>query len=129
MKRWIDDIEEATKENFNFRKVLFTAPHSQLVVMSIEPGEEIGLEVHKENDQFIRIEEGEGVATINGEEIAITEDWAMVIPAGTEHNVINTSPDDDMKLYTIYSPPHHPDGTIHATKQDADKAETEETEI
>ncbi|WP_038002654.1 cupin domain-containing protein [Syntrophorhabdus aromaticivorans] len=122
-KGYVIDIEEATEQNTFFRKVLFTAPNSQLVVMSLNPGEEIGMEVH-DLDQFIRIEEGSGKAVLDGEESAIEDDWAVVIPAGTNHNIINTG-DEPMKLYTIYSPPEHPDGTIHKTKEEAMVAERE----
>ncbi|OPY62455.1 MAG: Cupin domain protein [Syntrophorhabdaceae bacterium PtaU1.Bin034] len=122
-KGYVIDIEKATEENTFFRKVLFTAPNSQLVVMSLKPGEEIGTEVH-ELDQFIRIEEGNGRAVLDGVEHAIEDDWAVVIPAGTTHNIINTG-SEPMKLYTIYSPPEHPEGTIHKTKEEAMAAERE----
>lgn len=125
MTGFVADIEEKTKSNENFREVLFTAPHSQLVVMTLQPGEEIGSEVHNENDQFFRFEEGKGKIVIGGEETEIEDDWAAVVPAGTEHNVINTG-DGPLKLYTIYSPAHHPDGTIHKTKEEAMTAEKEE---
>jgi mannose-6-phosphate isomerase-like protein (cupin superfamily) len=128
MAGFITDIENESEENENFRKVLFTAPHSQLVVMSLKPGEDIGMEVHETEDQFIRVEEGEGKAIMDGEEHILEEDFAVVIPAGTEHNIINTSEDEPMKLYTIYSPAHHPDGTIHKTKKEAMKAEEGEVE-
>lgn len=118
MKGYVVDIEKATKENKNFRKVLYTAKNSQLVVMSLKPGEEIGEEVH-ELDQFIRIEKGKGKAILDDVEHKIKDDYAIVIPAGTKHNIINTSKDDEMKLYTIYSPPEHRDGVIHKTKADA----------
>lgn len=126
MAGYVTDIEKATKENEYFRKVLFTAGHSQLVVMTLKPGEEIGLEVHHDLDQFIRIEEGQGKVVLNGKEQAVEDDWAIVIPAGTEHNVVNTSSSDKLKLYTVYSPPQHPDGTIHKTKAEADAAEAAE---
>jgi mannose-6-phosphate isomerase-like protein (cupin superfamily) len=119
MAGYIADIEKETKENTNFRKVLFTGPQSQLVVMSLKPGEDIGEEVHNDIDQFIRIEEGKGKVVLDGEETAIKDDWATVIPAGTKHNVINTSQEKELKLYTIYSPPEHKDGTIHKTKEEA----------
>ncbi len=122
-KGYVIDIEEATEQNDFFRKVLFTAPNSQLVVMSLKPGEDIGMEVHN-LDQFIRIEEGSGKAVLDGVEHAIKDDWAVVIPAGTNHNIINTG-DKPMKLYTVYSPPEHPDGTIHKTKEEAIAAERE----
>jgi mannose-6-phosphate isomerase-like protein (cupin superfamily) len=118
MKGYVIDIEKATKENKNFRKVLYTAKNSQLVVMSLRPGEEIGEEVH-ELDQFIRIEKGKGRAVLDEVEHKIKDDYAIVIPAGTKHNIINTSKDEEMKLYTIYSPPQHRDGVIHKTKADA----------
>ncbi|RLC32083.1 cupin domain-containing protein [Candidatus Woesebacteria bacterium] len=119
MTGYIADIEKETKENTNFRKVLFTGPQSQLVVMSLKPGEDIGEEVHNNIDQFIRVEEGEGKAVLNGEETVIKDDWAVVVPAGAKHNVINTSQEKDLKLYTIYSPAEHKDGTIHKTKEEA----------
>ena len=118
MKGYVVDIEKATKENKNFRKVLYTAKNSQLVVMSLKPGEEIGEEVH-ELDQFIRIEKGKGKAVLDAVEHKIKDDYAIVIPAGTRHNIINTSKDEEMNLYTIYSPPEHRDGVIHKTKADA----------
>lgn len=112
-------LEQATLANNNFRKVLYTAPHSQLVLMCLQPMEEIGLETHAEHDQFIRVEAGEGKAIIGGEEFMLADGTAIVIPAGSAHNVINTSATDLMKLYTVYTPPEHKDGTIHATKADA----------
>lgn len=123
MQGYIDNIEEITEENSNFRKVLYTAKNSQLVVMSLRPGEEIGEEVH-DLDQFIRIEKGRGVAVIDGAEKEIREDYAVVIPAGAKHNIINNG-GKEMKLYTIYSPPEHKDGTIHGTKEEA-LADTED---
>ena len=125
MSGYLIDIEQKTLENENFREVLFTASHSQLVVMSLRPGEEIGLETHDEIDQFIRIEAGTGKALLNGEEKALADGSAVVIPAGTEHNVINTSQSEALKLYTIYSPPEHPDRTVHKTKAEADEYEKE----
>jgi len=118
MKGYVVDIEKATKENKNFRKVLYTAKNSQLVVMSLRPGEDIGEEVH-ELDQFIRIEKGKGKAVLDAVEHKIKDDFAIVIPAGARHNIINTSKDEEMKLYTVYSPPEHRDGVIHKTKADA----------
>lgn len=117
------DIEAITLSNTNFRKVLFTAPHSQLVLMSLLPGEEIGTETHTEVDQFFRFEAGEGKAVLNGEEIPFKVNDVVIVPAGTEHNIINTSETQMLKLYTIYSPANHPDGTIHATKAEAEAAE------
>jgi len=122
MVGYVTNLEEATQKNTNFRTVLYTAQHSQLVVMSLKPGEEIGLEVHPNVDQFIRIESGTGKVLMNGEESAISDGFAFVIPAGTNHNVINTG-DTEMKLYTIYTPPNHKDGTVHITKADAEAAE------
>lgn len=113
MAGYVIDIEEKTESNENFREVIFTAPHSQLVVMNLLPGEDIGMEIHDNVDQFIRIEEGEGKAILDGEEHIITDGSAIVIPAGTEHNIINTSSNEKLKLYTIYSPAEHRDKTIH----------------
>ena len=117
------EIEELTLKNSYFRQVLFTAPHSQLVLMSLKPKEEIGMEVHPENDQFFRFESGEGKVIIAGEEFSVADGDAVIVPAGTEHNIINTSGDKELKLYTIYSPAHHPDGTVHKTKEEALEAE------
>lgn len=125
MKGYVGNIEDATKENDNFRKVLYTAKFSQLVVMSLKPGEEIGEEVHT-LDQFIRIESGKGKAVLDGVESEIKDDFAIVVPAGMKHNFINTSADEPMKLYTIYSPPEHRDGVVHATKEDAMNDKTDE---
>ncbi len=122
MNGFIDDIEKLTKENHFFRKVLFTGKHIQLVVMSLKPGEEIGLEVHDNVDQFFRVDEGGGEVTIDGKKSQIKDGFAVVVPAGSEHNIVNTG-DTDLKLYTIYSPPNHPDGTIHKTYQEAMEAE------
>jgi len=120
MPGFIENIEKKTLRNENFREVLFTAPHSQLVVMTLKAGEEIGNEVHEENDQFIRFESGEGKVVLdNKEEHAVSDGYAMVVPAGTWHNVINVSPEKPLKLYTVYSPPHHKPGTIHKTKAEA----------
>ena len=116
---YLQNIEEITLKNEYFRQVLYTGQHAQLVIMSLKPSEEIGAEVHEIVDQFIRVEAGEGKLLINGEEHPIQDGDAFVVPAGTEHNVVNTSPEKPLKLYTIYSPPHHKDGVIHATKQEA----------
>lgn len=123
MPVFVDNIEELTLGNTNFRQVLSTNQHSQLVIMSLRPGEEIGMEVHNDVDQFFRIDAGVGKVIANGQEYNITDGYAIVIPAGTEHNVINTSETEDLKLYTVYSPANHPDGTIHATKAEADEYE------
>jgi len=123
MKAYFGNIEKETLENNNFRKVLFTGPQSQLVVMSLKPGEEIGKEIHDNHDQFIRIEEGKAEVIVDGETRVLNDDEVVVIPAGAEHNVINASEAKDLKLYTIYSPAEHPEGTVHQTKAEADQAE------
>lgn len=122
---YTDNIEDRTLENSNFRKVLFTGKYMQLVVMSLKPREDIGEEVHDTVDQFFRIEEGEAKVVMNGEETILTDDMVAIVPAGTLHNVINTSDTNDLKLYTIYAPANHPEGTIHATKEEAMAAEEE----
>jgi mannose-6-phosphate isomerase-like protein (cupin superfamily) len=116
MKGYITNIEKETLENTDYRRVLYTASNSQLVLMSIEPGDEIGEETH-ELDQFIRLEQGRATVTLDGVIHEVAEDWAVVIPAGTLHNVVNTG-DVPVKLYSIYSPPEHKDGTVHQTKED-----------
>ncbi len=118
MKGFIGNIGQISVENTNFRTVLYTSRHMQLVVMSLLPLEDIGEETHA-LDQFVRIEEGTGKVVLDGVEYAILDDFAVVVPAGTKHNFINTSPDKHMKLYTVYSPPDHIDGTIHVSKADA----------
>jgi len=119
---YVNNLEKDTVENDNFRKVLNTTEKSQLVVMSLLPGEDIGEEVH-DVDQFIRVEEGKGKAVLNKtEETEIEDDWAVVVPAGTTHNIINTG-DKAMKLYTVYTPPEHAPNTIHKTKAEAEEAE------
>lgn len=118
MKGFVIDIEDATKENGNFRKVLYTAKYSQLVLMSLKPGEEIGAEVHETHDQFFRFEKGEGKVLIDGNEYKIKKDFAVIVPAGANHNVVNTG-DEDLKLYTIYSPAEHLDGITRLTKAEA----------
>ncbi|MEA1929303.1 MAG: cupin domain-containing protein [Patescibacteria group bacterium] len=123
MKGFSQNIEKLTKGNDNFRKVLYTSKHSQLVLMSLKPGEDIGAEVHEGNDQFFRIDEGEGKCVIDGNEYELTDGTAIVVPAGAEHNVMNTSQAEDLKLYTIYSPAHHKDGIIRATKEGAEANE------
>ena len=117
-------IEEQTLKNGNFRQVLFTGKYCQLVVMCLQPGEEIGNEVHPNVDQFFRIEQGEAKFVLNGkEEHIVRKDEAAIIPAGTFHNVINNSKKEALKLYTLYSPPNHPDGTVHKTREEAEAAE------
>ena len=117
------NIEEKTLAGNNFREVLYTTQRSQLVIMTLQAGEEIGTEHHEGHDQFIRVEAGEGVAILDGERHALEDGTALVIPAGTEHNVINTSSTDKLKLYTLYTPPEHPDGIVHKTKAEADEYE------
>jgi mannose-6-phosphate isomerase-like protein (cupin superfamily) len=119
---YVKNIEKETLENDFFRKEIFTGEHLQITVMSINPGEDIGIETHPTTDQFLRIEQGSGKAIIGGQEYEVSDDFAVTIPAGMEHNVINTG-DVAMKLYSIYTPVEHPVGTIHETKADADAAE------
>lgn len=119
MTGYVGKIEELTLANSYFRQVIFTAPHSQLVLMSLKPLEEIGVEMHESVDQFFRIEKGQGKVIMNGEESVVSDGFAIVIPAGTQHNVVNTSQTEALQLYTIYSPPNHPDGKIHKTKAEA----------
>ena len=118
MKGYCVNIERQTKENENFRQVLYTARHSQLVLMSVAVGAEIGMEVH-EVDQFFRFENGNGVVIIDGNEYKVGDGDAVIVPAGANHNIINTSPNESLKLYALYMPPHHKDGTIHPTKEAA----------
>ena len=118
MQGYIANIEKITKENNNFRQVLYTGRYSQLVIMSLKPREEIGEEVHG-LDQFLRVEEGKGKAIVGDKTYDIEDGTAIVVPAGTKHNVINTSADKPLKLYTIYSPPNHRDRVVHKTKQEA----------
>ncbi len=125
MKGFYSKIEKETLENNNFRKVLYTAKNSQLVLMSLKPGEDIGLEVHKENDQFFRFEQGDGQVVIDGNEYAVKDGDAIIVPAGAEHNVINLSLTENLKLYTIYSPAHHKDGIVRATKEEAEANDEE----
>ncbi len=116
-------IEELTLKNGNFRQVLYTGKFTQLVLMSLKPSEEIGMEVHETVDQFFRFEKGEGKVVIDNEEYRVKDGDVVIVPAGSQHNIINLSESNDLKLYTLYSPPNHPDGTIHKTKEDAEKAE------
>ncbi len=124
MTGFVGSIEKLTEKNTYFRQVLFTGKYTQLVVMCLQPGEEIGNEVHPNVDQFFRIETGEAKFVFNGKEEHLVHDGgAVIVPAGTYHNVINTSAKEPLQLYTIYSPPNHPDGTIHKTKAEAEAAE------
>ena len=117
---YVTDIERKTRENENFREVLFTGSKSQLVVMSLRPGEDIGMETHPDIDQFVRVEAGTGKAILDGVEHDLRDGSAVVIPAGTEHDVVNGSTSEPLKLYTIYTPPEHPDGTVHTDKAAAE---------
>jgi mannose-6-phosphate isomerase-like protein (cupin superfamily) len=123
MNGYITNIERDTLANEHFRRVLFTGANMQLVLMTLQPGEEIGLETHDGHDQFIRIEAGTGVARLNGAETRLEDGSIVVIPAGVEHNIVNISKDRALRLYTLYSPPEHADGTVHHTKEDATLAE------
>lgn len=125
MKGFKGNIEKATLENTDFRRVLYTSKHSQLVLMSLQPGEEIGMEVHTENDQFFRFESGHGKCIIDGNEYELKDGDAVVIPVGAQHNIINVSQTEPLKLYTIYSPAHHKDGIVRKTKNDAADKEAE----
>lgn len=118
MAGYVTNIEQATLENEDYRRVLFTGPNMQLVLMTLRPGEEIGLETHDEHDQFIRVEAGTGKVRLAGDEHALSDGVSVVIPAGTRHNVINTSSTEPLRLYTLYGPPEHAQGTVHRTKAD-----------
>lgn len=122
MKGFVADIEALTEENTDFRRVLYTGQHLQLVLMTLKPGEEIGEEVHEDRDQFFRIEDGEGEVWIDGVKTKIADDDGIIVPAGASHNVVNTGT-EPLKLYTLYGPPEHKDGTVHVTKADADAHE------
>ncbi len=127
MTAYVGPIEEQTLANNFFRQVLFTGKHTQLVVMCLQPGEEIGNEVHANVDQFFRVEEGEATFVFSGkEQHRVRNGDAVIVPAGTFHKVVNVSKDKRLRLYTLYSPPNHPDKTVHKTKADAEKAEMEE---
>jgi len=125
MKGFWTDIAHDTLSNAGYRRVLYTGKYSQLVLMALEPGEEIGQEVHPDNDQFFRFEAGHGKVVIDGNGYDVQDGSAVVVPAGAEHNVMNTSDGEPLKLYTIYSPPHHKDGLVRPTKQEADTAPAE----
>jgi mannose-6-phosphate isomerase-like protein (cupin superfamily) len=119
MKGYVDDIEKATKRNDDFRRVLYTGKNLQLVLMTLQPGEEIGEETHEDRDQFFRVEDGEGEVLIDGTRHRIEDDFAAIVPAGARHNVINTGA-EPLKLYTLYGPPEHRDGVVHRTKAQAE---------
>ena len=125
MKGFYTNIEKATLENGNYRKVLYLSKHCQIVLMTLRPKEEIGMEVHPDNDQFFRFESGVGKCIIDGNEYALGDGVAIIIPAGAKHNIINTSETEELKMYTIYSPAHHKDGIVRATKQEAEANEAE----
>jgi mannose-6-phosphate isomerase-like protein (cupin superfamily) len=124
-KGYKENIETLTIENNNFRKVLYTGEHLQLVLMTLKPGEEIGLETHTENDQFFRFESGQGKVLINETEYMVGDGDTVIVPSGAEHNVINISLTEDLKMYTIYAPAHHKDGIVRVTKQEAETNEAE----
>lgn len=119
MKGFIGDIEHRTEANRDFRHVIYTGPHLQLVLMALRPGEEIGEEIHHDTDQFFRVEDGNGEVSIDGRTAKIESDTAILVPAGARHNIKNTG-EDPLKLYTLYAPPQHADGTVQATKADAE---------
>jgi len=125
MKGFFANIEKETLENTNFRKVLYSGKYSQLVLMSLKPNEEIGSEVHAENDQFFRFEQGEGKCVIDGNEYLVKDGSAIIVPAGAEHNIVNISSSEDLRLYTIYSPAHHKDQIIRETKEEAEANDAE----
>ncbi len=125
MKGFSVNIEKETLENTDFRKVLYTGKNSQLVLMSLRPKEEIGMEIHEENDQFFRFEKGQGKCIIDGNEYNLEDGVAIVVPAGAQHNIINISETEELKLYTIYSPAHHKDGIVRSTKEEAEANEAE----
>jgi len=125
MKGFFTNIEKDTIENTNFRKVLYSSRYSQLVLMSLKPGEDIGLETHTDNDQFFRFESGEGKCIIDDNEYMLSDGVAIVVPAGSKHNITNTSTTSDLKMYTIYSPAHHKDAIVRATKQEAEANEAD----
>lgn len=125
MKGFYSNIEKDTLENQNFRQVLFTGEHSQLVLMTLQAGEEIGAEIHDNIDQFLRFEKGEGKVVIDDEEYKVKDGDAVIVPAGAKHNVINTSSQEALHLYTIYAPPEHPAGTVHKNKAEADAYEAD----
>lgn len=118
MRGFATNIEEDTLSNEDYRRVIFTGHHTQLVLMTIAPGEEIGRETHEGHDQFIRVEEGSGEALMDGQIYPLTDGTALVIPSGVEHNIANTSAESPLRLYTLYSPPEHPEGTVQHTKSD-----------
>lgn len=125
MKGFNANIEDMTLENKRFRQVLYTGKHCQLVLMSLPPKEDIGMEIHSENDQFFRFEAGEGMVIIDGHEYKVNDGMAVIVPAGAKHNIINVSETEELKLYTIYSPPHHKDAIVRQTKKEAEDNDQE----
>jgi mannose-6-phosphate isomerase-like protein (cupin superfamily) len=125
MKGYFTDIEKETVANNDFRRVLYTGKHTQLVLMSLAPNEEIGMEIHKDNDQFFRFESGAGKVVIDDTTYQVKDGSAVIVPAGARHNVINTSDKTSLNLYTLYSPPHHKDGIVRATKAEAEANDEE----
>jgi len=123
MKGFHSNIEQDTLINKNFRKVLYTAKHCQLVLMTLKPNEEIGMETHPDNDQFLRFEGGEGKCYIDDNVYDVSDGFAIIVPSGARHNIVNVSTSEELKIYTIYSPPHHKDGIIRSTKKDAEERE------
>ncbi len=128
MRGFTANIENESIENRAFRRVLFTGENLQLVLMSLKPGEEIGSEIHADHDQFFRVEAGQAKADIAENSVDLADGSVFIVPAGVRHNITNSSPDQDLKLYTIYAPPNHPDGTVHETKAEADAAEAAHAE-
>jgi len=124
-KGFKENIEKATRDNADFRRVLYTGEHSQLVLMSLAPNEEIGLEVHPDNDQFFRFEKGQGRVIVDSTTYEVSDGDVVIIPRGAEHNVVNTSQTESLKLYTLYAPPHHADGIVRVTKEEAVANEAE----
>lgn len=125
MKGYVQNIQKLVIENEDFRHVVYTSKHSQLVLMTLQPGEEIGLEVHDENDQYFRFESGEGQVVIDEGEYAVAAGFVALVPAGSQHNIINTSQSDTLRLLTMYMPPHHKDGIVRASKQEAEANEAD----
>jgi mannose-6-phosphate isomerase-like protein (cupin superfamily) len=125
MKGYFTDIEKETVANNDFRRVLYTGKHTQLVLMSLAPNEEIGMEIHKDNDQFFRFESGAGKVVIDDTTYQVKDGSAVIVPAGARHNVINTSDTESLNLYTLYSPPHHKDGIVRGTKAEAEANDEE----
>jgi mannose-6-phosphate isomerase-like protein (cupin superfamily) len=125
MKGFNSSIEQDTLQNSDFRRVVYTAKNCQLVLMSLPPKEEIGVETHPENDQFLRFEGGNGAVFIDDNKYEVTDGDAVIVPAGARHNVVNLSDTEQLKIYTIYSPPHHKDGTVHKSKKDAETDDEE----